>query len=307
MIAPQRRHRRRHANAATGLAACLALVGLLVTPGCRKFFGRMGHSYVPFTQVSAEQPLPSEVIELQVRARVGEVTVVGDATDTVRVAAQVRIDRDRANTGVPTGTFPDHVRVATEGDRLVVEDAHAGQADEDDWAVSLVVHVPARLAVQAYTGVGEIHVEDVASDVRATGGTGDVTLIADGVGSVELTSGVGTVEAKVGSVRGKVTLNTGTGNVVFRLASTLLPGDVQLKTGVGDVILEAAGVPPGKYQLTAGVGSISVPRDAGLAGSESGASATGSGEVGSGGPPVSLETGVGIVTVRTTAPPASQP
>ena len=76
-----------------GQITTLILLTLLLT-GCEQR-GSNSATLVPFTDVSGQQDLTDSTTRLVIRNRVGNVTVVADTKDEVRVEAKVQINSAR--------------------------------------------------------------------------------------------------------------------------------------------------------------------------------------------------------------------
>ncbi len=251
---------------------------------------------VPFTDVDGQQDLTESTARLVVRNRVGDVTVMADTTDEVRVEAKVKINPARA-TDTRRGDFADHVRLTVSENTVMVADAHAGQPDENDWGVSLVVHVPGRLAVNVTNGVGNINVTDTQSDLKLEGGVGNVSVKSTDAGDVIAEGGMGDVTITLGRVTGIVKAVIGTGAVTLAVDEAPT-NDVTLTGGMGDVRLKIPAGSAGTFRLVVGIGSINVTGHKGIVVTRSVVSAEGRGVIGEGGPTYTLKTGTGTVVVE---------
>ena len=272
---------------------------LVLAPGCRKWFSLCCANKVQFTQASGQETAGAEVTKLVVANRVGDVRVIGDSPGEVRVEAVVKLNEDLVAV-TDKGAFPDHVRVTVAGDTIKVEDAHTGQPDEKNWAVSMVLHVPARLAVQVNNGVGDIIIEGTTSGLQLEGGVGDLSAEVETAGEVKLTSGVGDVRLAARSVSGALEAESGTGNVNVALADAAPTSDVTLESGVGDIRLALPAGAPGSFKLATGVGSITTTGHEGITATSKagGSAANAQGTIGTGGPNYTIKTGVGAITVE---------
>ncbi len=131
---------------------------------------------------------------ITVTAGVGEVEILGDSGNEVRVRVEVKAKR--------TGLFGSRMS-SQEIEGLAIEHAVAGgtlslrvtpeRHDDRNFSETWRVYVPSALAASVKLGVGDVTVLDMAGDVRAELGVGDVKI--EGAyavfGNVEATSGVG--------------------------------------------------------------------------------------------------------------------
>lgn len=281
---------------------CLLLglgLSLVPAPGCRKWFNWCCARKVQFTQVSGQEPVADEVSKLVVSNRVGAVRVVGDSPDALRVEAVVKLNEDLVAV-TDKGTFADHVKVVVVGDTIEVQDAHTNQPDEKNWDVSMVLHVPARLAVKVSNGVGNISVEGTTSDLQLDSGVGDVAAEVETSAEVKVSSGVGDVRFVARFVSGALRASSGTGSVNVTLTAGAPAGDVVIESGVGDLRLALPADTPGSFSLNTGVGSITINGHEGLTVSQKpdGPSSSARGAIGTGGPNYTLKTGVGSIVVE---------
>jgi DUF4097 and DUF4098 domain-containing protein YvlB len=161
-------------------------------------------------------------------------------------------------------------------------------------SISYEVTVPARTAVTARSGSGNVLVQGVQLAVAARSGSGDVRVQGAG-GDADLRSGSGDID--VDGVAGTARVNTGSGSVRARgigaglhastgsgdIDATLTGrGDVQTSTGSGSIRLtgivgavqastgsgdvDVTGTPTGTWKLSTASGrvGVDVPDDAGF-------------------------------------------
>jgi hypothetical protein len=302
----------------------LALVALL--PGCANRW--LGDGLVPFTTVAGSQTVGEGVTTLVVQGRVGNVRVEGRDPGELTIEAAVSIAAGKKDS-TATGAFENHVTVTAKGDTITVVDAHTGAADEDDWGVSLTVYAPPDLAAQLATGTGTASTEGMTSSVTCETGTGNASVesettdgvdIRTGTGNVSLDvrtiagglavkCGTGSVDASLDKVAGATSAETGSGNLSLSLGSPLTAA-ADLSSGTGNVELVLPAGSSGSYSLQTGTGAARVTGFDAVVVADDGRSAHG--DVGTGAPTVSLQTGTGDVTLTGTggaahAAGASQP
>jgi hypothetical protein len=252
---------------------------------------------VALTQVSGQQSISENTAKLVVKNGVGDVTVLAEDVDVVRVEAKVKIKESRA-AETPPGDFADHVTVSVDDGALTVANAHLDQADKEDWSVDLVIRAPPNLAVRVDTGVGDIKVTGTQTDVQLAVGVGDITVMAPAAEDVLATAGVGDVDLTVETARGRVKAESGTGDVALAVTAAPPVRKVKLTTGVGDVTLKIPQGSSGTFACETGVGSVMVTGHEGINTSKSGTSAKAKGTIGQDGPDYELETGVGNVVIE---------
>ncbi|HEX2253939.1 MAG TPA: hypothetical protein VHQ65_11785 [Thermoanaerobaculia bacterium] len=136
---------------------------------------------------------------------VGELTVRAASGDSVRIEGEVRCDaKDSARCRDTARRLA--LGSSAEGDRLAVWIEGWPRNRHDGLSVALAVTLPARLALSADVGVGEVAVEGIAA-VRIDLGVGEVQVIAAqrAVGRVNVDVGVGdaTLHTAQRSIEGK--------------------------------------------------------------------------------------------------------
>lgn len=118
--------------------------------------------------------------------------------------------------------------------------------------VRFTIHVPAGTNVRLLTGNGELSLGAVVGDVVASTGNGDVRILgtsgtvraSSGNGALEIDGASGPVEASTGNGRieartasGPVSATTGNGRIVVEMASIAGDGDLEFRTGSGEIEL----------------------------------------------------------------------
>ncbi len=233
---------------------------------------------------------------LSLNSGAGDVQVVPSTAGQILIEADIRADRDEVEAHELTYEFFDHVVLDQKGALLEVKDAHK----ENGWSVSLTVHVPAALDVQANSGAGAVVVKTARAKVQANSGAGSVrVLLAEkSLESIQANSGAGEVEVLVGSVRERLLANSGAGAVQAEVSFWDSPGKVQLNSGAGSVKLV---VPPnvaGTFDLRTNLGDIDLPDGLPLERESREMGEVARGQVGRGGGQYALKTGVGGVAVE---------
>lgn len=153
-----------------------------------------------------------------------------------------------ANPDTERDTFDDHVRISIDGDTLTVADAHTGQPDEKDWQVSMVVHVPAHVAVNLRTDARKIPVEGMTSDIKTKSGPGTIGISPITVGNVTASTGAGEIAINVAAVTGPVTANAAAGALSLSITKTPPPKDIVLTAALGDIVLTIPPDSPGTFR-----------------------------------------------------------
>ncbi len=152
--------------------------------------------------------------------------------------------------------------------------------------------IPDGLDIKFTTGSGDVEATNLLFNLRATLGSGDVSLsyvtgdirFTSGSGDLDLKTYNGTLRATTGSgdieasdVDGDVTITTGSGDVdvkgsngSFRATTgsgdvsatdLVVMGDVKLTTGSGDILVSLAGELKGDLSLNTGSGSSELRRN----------------------------------------------
>lgn len=116
------------------------------------------------------------------------------------------------------------------------------------------VQAPASLGLEASSGAGDIKASGLQGALILKDGSGDIRF--DGVaGEVSAKSGSGNVEGTLRSSR--VSIMTGSGDLKLRWTQAPGEGDVQVKTGSGDVSLAFPGGAKVRTSILSGVGTVS--------------------------------------------------
>ena len=156
------------------------------------------------------------------------------------------------------------------------------------------VSAPAALALDAFTGTGDVSISGRSADVTVKSGTGDVSVRSIS-GDLRVGNGTGSLTGDV--CANNVRVDGGTGRVNL----TGLCGSARVDTGTGSVALQWKKVPPeGEARVDTGVGSITMtfPREAQLnVKLDSGLGATKNEFENSGKFSVSADSGVGRISV----------
>ncbi len=272
------------------------VASLLPLAGCGP--GTRG-SLVPFTTVSSQQALSEEINEVRVKTRVGDISVIAGTQDVVSITAEVRIRRGRADAVKASGEFADHVNMVVQGRRLIIEDAHTGKPDEQDWGVSLVVRLPERMTtVDAYSGVGMLRLEGMLGIAKLSTGVGGIELKSPSTAGVIAETGVGDIKVQVADVLGSLKASSGTGDVSLQVTGTPPSQDVHLGAGTGSVDLLLPAGAEGKFRMVTGTGSIRISGHQGVSVKNSFVGGSAEGTVGTAGPTYDISTGTGSIVMR---------
>ena len=146
--------------------------------------------------------------------------------------------------------------------------------------------------VEIATGAGNISIDHISGDVEVASGTGNVGVKSI-EGPVEIATGAGNVE--LGDVAGELSVTTGAGNIVARI-SQQPADDSEIVTGAGNVTAYLADDIGIEVRAVARVGSCSTDYPFKITGKWMKKSFEG--ELNGGGPSLSLEAGVGNVTLK---------
>jgi hypothetical protein len=266
-----------------------------------------------------------EAREIVANLRAGSVTVVESPTaDQVRVEATYTahglfIDRARFEAAI------DQVALdITQGEAIQIQSTLPPELQ--DVSVRYLIYAPPGLTVRTQTGAGWIQVDGYRGDlelssqvgrISVTGHTGRVSIRSgSGTVSVEQSTGPVSVRTSVGSVHlayvtGEVQVESGTGSVqIFehrggKLAaetrtgrielrsSTILEGDVLLKTQTGSIQMEVPRESSMRISAQTRSGSITMPEFVTVTRNGPAVSATGA--TGDGKYTVTLEAGTGSI------------
>jgi hypothetical protein len=295
--------------AALPFVAALALAPLAVTPAAAQEVSGRGDSAFVWTG-----RIPSGA-HLTVRARHGTVEVGAAAGETAEVRA-VKRGRGR-DTDVA-------FRVVREGNDVVI---CVVEEDEDDCdadgsrrerrssrgepATDFTVRLPRGVHVAAMSGNGEVTVRGATADVEAHSGNGEVR-VGGGAREVEATSGNGEVEVeeargpvtarsgngdvRVATAVGPVSATTGNGQVTARMTTLPESGDMEFRTGNGEVRIEVPAGFTAVIDASMGHGQFSSDFAITLEGRFSPQRLRGT--IGSGGRRVRLSSGNGDIEIR---------
>jgi hypothetical protein len=169
---------------------------------------------------------------LHLELPVGELTVSDAAGDSVRVDGEVRCE---AKAGARCRETARRLGLASaaDGDRLRVSVEGWPKHRHEGMSVALTVTLPARLALSADVGVGEVEIDGLAA-VRVEIGVGEVRVTAPepAVGRVHVDVGVGDAVLHAGrrTVAGKGFLGK---ELVWRQGAGR--SAIQVDCGVGEV------------------------------------------------------------------------
>ena len=264
---------------------------LLLMGGCAQ-----SSTYVALGTVNIEREMPTAINRMQVQTGVGDVIIIGGAEEKISVVADVRVKSGRS--GVAIGEAGEHVDVTTEGGVIRICDAHLNQIDHNDWQVKLTVHAPSRLAVEADASVGNIRVEGMTADLDICSGVGDLAAAYERIAAMKAKTDVGSITLRGGSVTGPITAVAEVGDVHLEIAKTAPIQAVKLQSNVGDIMVQLPPGVMGRFQALTGVGSVSLPERPGQIVSKTVTGCRVEALAGSEGPIYDLSTGVGDVTVR---------
>lgn len=185
-----------------------------------------------------------EIVAVELAVGAGDVKVIG--TDGNRINAKVSVSGKRwqlEEIGIASKTVGKTLRLS------LTPGKYSGRKVGEDWELQL----PKELALAVQAGVGDIHVQGLASELKLRVGVGDI-VVEDFSGNLEAETGVGDVELVAAwSVIGPLRLVTGVGSINVRkpqkqeagrglVSETYTeegPGKAQVRvtTGVGDITL----------------------------------------------------------------------
>ncbi len=182
--------------------------------------------------------------------------------------------------------------------------------NKDQFRVKVTVTVPEEYDVEVVVGAGNVGIASLEGDIEISSGAGNVDVdhiegdveVVTGTGNVGIKSIDGTVEVvtgagnvDLGNVAGELNATTGAGNVTARI-SRQPSDDSQITTGAGNVTAYLADDIGVDVNAVARVGSCSTDYPLKISGKWMKKSFSGS--LNGGGPSLSLEAGVGNVTLK---------
>lgn len=169
------------------------------------------------------------VHRVHVKIGVGDLEVTAAAGNQIKVHVEVFCDHH--DCGSAAGDV--ELSASYEGDRLLLEVKGASKLSHHDLSVNLDVQMPAALALETDTGVGDVKLSGLTGNVEVDTGVGDVEVELDpsAVKSVKMNTGVGDAELWIAGHRidgsgfvGKgLTWSDGSG-----------PSTLEIDCGVGD-------------------------------------------------------------------------
>jgi hypothetical protein len=184
---------------------------------------------------SATQPAEG-IASVVLKGGVGDVEILAQNEDRIDVAVEASARRgfwssSKSEEILDQLTLEHEVRGSTM--YLSLKSPHHGDRDfGEDWSVRL----PARLAVRVKFGVGNLRINDVAGDIKAEVGVGDVRIEGTwaGFGAIHAKCGVG--DADLRSPEGH---REGEGFIAHSLEANG-PGksSIDVEAGVGDVTIK---------------------------------------------------------------------
>lgn len=276
----------------------IAVLLVVMPAGCRRFGSQLGVTYVPFTKVTGQEELPSDVTKLNVEIRAGEIRVMAGDPGVVHVEADVKIKEALANPDAEKGGFADHVKISAGGDVLTVADAHTGTPDQSDWRVSLVIRVPPEVALNLYTAAGRIAVEGVTSDIKAKSEAGEIIITSTRPREVSAITAAGKIDIALEGLTGALTANAAAGSVHVAVTKDAPVKDVVLTAGIGDLVLRIPEAATGTFDLRSDVGRVTVSGHPGITVEREALGARGTGTIGQGGPTYKLQASAGAVRLQ---------
>jgi DUF4097 and DUF4098 domain-containing protein YvlB len=185
-------------------------------------------------------------IDLRVELWQGQVNVVADDSDTTTVELTPLRGDSAARESI------DNARVEQRGNEVVVLMPKAkGGLFRGRAEVQADITVPSGSNVRIETGSADIETEGVLGNVRASSGSGDVSIevggdvdVRTGSGDIKVTTVHGSCTVKCGSadvrvetVHGDADVASGSGDVMIDTVA----GSLKVKTGSGDILLQQAG------------------------------------------------------------------
>ena len=182
--------------------------------------------------------------------------------------------------------------------------------NKDRFSVNITIEIPEDFDVEFRTGAGDVWLADLQGSVRGRTGAGTI-MFGSIYGDVDISSGAGDIEIE--HVDGDIEIDSGAGNITLESAS----GSLDVSTGAGNIRAKIYDSLTGNSQFDSGAGNVTVYLDENVGADVDAGSGIGSaktdydlrvrgklmsksfrGEVNGGGYHLSMESGVGNVTLR---------
>ena len=256
---------------------------------------RAGDKFEHLATVRAERTLEKTVQSLELKTRTGNIEIVRAKGKKLEITADVRVDRGEAENLTNADAFDQHVAISSKEGVLTITDAHMGALDRKAWHVAMKIALPRPLDIEALTGAGDLCITFAGGDVALRTGAGSVTVKCEATRSLSVTAGAGDVELVLGAAAGPISANSGAGNLTLQLDQPGASKAVSLHSGAGDVALKLQPEACGRFELSAGVGSIATTGCEGIKIRKHGVGTTAAGAIGKGGPVYEVSTGVGSI------------
>jgi DUF4097 and DUF4098 domain-containing protein YvlB len=185
-------------------------------------------------------------VDLRVELWQGEVNVVAEDTDTTTVELTPLRGDAAAREAI------ENARVEQRGNEIVVlMPKTKGGLFRGRSEIQAEIRVPTGSNARIETASADIETEGVLGDIRASSGSGDVSIEAGGDVEVRTGSGdirvstvhgtctikCGSADVRVETVHGDADVAAGSGDVVIDTVA----GSLKVKTGSGDILLQTAG------------------------------------------------------------------
>jgi hypothetical protein len=275
----------------------LAVVAL--PAGCTISFGGSS-SLVELGTVTRSESLAAEIHAISVVNNVGQIRVVCDRPDNVlAISGTVRIKRGRRDEFAAADPERD-LRIETVGGVVMVKNAHLDQSDHNDWGLDLDVRVPHSLDVTVQNAVGDVDVFGDPSGVTISLGPGGINLKVGVVtGEVRLDGSSGDISLVADEIRDRVSIDLGVGNAKVQLLSGFPKEGVSVQLGTGDVRLVLPANTAAHAELEVATGGLDVAEAFGLDTHGHLVGESASGPLTDDGPLLSVQVGVGEITLTT--------
>ncbi|MBI5850411.1 MAG: hypothetical protein HZB39_05145 [Planctomycetes bacterium] len=251
----------------------LVLGVVLLTSACTLHSGSRRSVYRGAIAIPA-----NEIVAVAVNNGAGIVRFAASKRDAIDVDVEVFLDEARPQTDAAKSVDA-HLVVTRDGDRLVLNDSHAGDHDAGDWELRITVHVP---------GSRTIQVDQAA---------GSVELALDRCRDVRVVNAAGSIQADVGFVEGALDLRAHSGEVVAAVRESIA-GDASVETQTGRASLALPKGAPGAFDVSVDVGGLVVDPRFGLDVERSLTGARATGRMGDGGPSYRVRTLTGEAVLK---------
>lgn len=254
---------------------------------------------------------------LHIDADFGSVTIEPSSNSTVSVE-MIRRVKDASDSEQEDVLEHHEYLIESRGSDVHVESKFDNDGNNGIWrrwkndsrfSLEINITVPKTYNVMFKTGAANIAVADLDGSVRGKTGAGNI-MVGRLTGTIEVSSGAGNIE--VGGASGQIYVDSGAGNITLDEIS----GKIDVSTGAGNVVASITGALSGDSKMSSGAGNVTVYLKESVGANVDGKASVGSaktdydlsvkgkfmsksfeGRVNGGGPNLTLNSGVGNVSL----------